>query len=149
PSVCEQNEFIPVRREGDTVYVACTDPKNREIRDLAAQHLKAKVVLAISSQHALRVAINKYKASVGQAPKLASGEDSKITRLVDEILQAAIGMNTSDIHMEPMSDKLRVRFRRDGVLWQYKDVPIDNAQAVLARLKVLSKANIAERRRHQ
>ena len=149
PDWCERHQFIPLRKEGDHVLVACTDPSNGEIRRIAEILLNAKVKLAISSENALKVAISKFKASLDGLQRDTTVEDSKVVRMVDEVLQAAIALNTSDIHIEPWSDKLSVRFRRDGVLWPYKDLPIDVAPSFLSRLKILAKANIAERRRHQ
>jgi type IV pilus assembly protein PilB len=150
PKWCEQYHFIPVKRDGEHVYIACTDPLNDEIRQVAQRSLGCEVILAISTQYALNEAIHKFKyRNLQDASPKKDAEDSKTIRVVDEILTAAIKDDTSDIHIEPMYDKIRVRFRRDGVLWEYKDYPKDMGPSIIARLKVLSKANIAERRRHQ
>jgi type IV pilus assembly protein PilB len=147
---CEQFGFIPVSRQDDGFIVCCTDPKNTDTREMAERLLDGPVTLAISSQHTLAIAINKFKSvAMGGKPTTLAADESKISRAVDEVLQAAIALGASDIHWEPTVDKLRIRFRRDGVLWHYKDYPVDQAQTFLARLKVMSKANIAERRRHQ
>jgi type IV pilus assembly protein PilB len=150
PAQCEQHSFIPVRRLNDAVVVACLDPNNQDTRKIAEHLLNQKVVLAISSQFALRTALHKFKASTNpRAAIQATNDDTAVMRLVDETLQAAITMKASDIHFEPLSDKLRIRFRYDSVLWLFKDVASDLAPSLIARLKILSKANISERRRHQ
>ena len=148
PSWCEQYEFIPVRREGDRIFVACCDPGNEEIRDVASRlYPRATIVQAICSRFNLRQAISKFKNR--SAPVRVSGEDSHIVRLVDTLLYDAIKMESSDIHIEPTQNKVRIRFRRDGVLWPYKEQPQEHLAPMLARLKVMAGANIAERRRHQ
>lgn len=144
---CEQYQFIPVRKEADKVLVACIDPKNAEVREVAERLLGVPVILGISSQHALRDAIARFKNR--GSPTRSGSEDSRIVRLVDEILHAAAHLEASDIHIEPLHDKVRVRFRRDGVLWLYKELSREQLQPVIARLKVMSQANIAEKRRHQ
>ena len=150
PGQCEQHGFIPVRRQGDAIIVACTDPNNQETLKAAEDLLNHKVILAISSQFALRTALHKFKVSSNsRVITPTTNDDTAVTRLVDEVLQAAITMKASDIHFEPFSDKLRVRFRYDSMLWLFKDVGNDLAPSLIARLKILSKANIAERRRHQ
>ena len=146
---CERHQLIPVRKEGDRILVACSDPSNPEIQRVAELLLNGKVQLGISSEYTLKIAINKYKSMEDGALRETGVEESKVVRMVDEVLQAAIAVNASDIHCEPMSDKLHIRFRRDGVLLPYKDFLIDIAPAFISRLKILAKANIAERRRHQ
>lgn len=145
---CEQYEFMPVRRVEDVVYVACCDPSNDEIREVAGRIFKdVTIELAICSRFNLRQAISKFKNRA--APLRVSGEDSRTVRLVDTVLYDAIKMGSSDIHIEPTQTKVRIRFRRDGVLWPYKELAKDQLASLLARIKVMAGANIAERRRHQ
>ncbi|MES2604276.1 MAG: ATPase, T2SS/T4P/T4SS family [Pseudomonadota bacterium] len=148
-SVCEQFSFIPVRRAENLVIVACTDPNNREIRLRAQGLLSSPVELAICSHFSLQTALHKFRTNTGPRANKGNADDSMAMKLVDETLQAAIAMKASDIHFEPHSTKMRIRFRTDSVLWQFKEIPPDLAVSLIARLKILSKANIAERRRHQ
>ncbi len=69
--------------------------------------------------------------------------------LVDAIILDAIDGNVSDIHVEPQEDRVRVRFRRDGVLEIYKEYPLDLYNTIVSRLKIISSADITEKRRHQ
>jgi len=69
--------------------------------------------------------------------------------IVDAIILAAIEQDASDIHIEPMHDRIRVRFREDGVLAHHKDFPLDIVPSLTSRLKIMCNADIAERRRHQ
>lgn len=64
-------------------------------------------------------------------------------------MYSAIQLDASDIHIETLHDKVRVRFRRDGVLFPFKQFDKAKGPCLIGRLKVLSQADIAERRRHQ
>jgi type IV pilus assembly protein PilB len=68
---------------------------------------------------------------------------------VNSLIRAAISEDISDIHLEPGKDRLRVRFRQDGVLVPYKEFALDLVSGLTNRIKILAGADIAERRRHQ
>jgi type II secretory ATPase GspE/PulE/Tfp pilus assembly ATPase PilB-like protein len=72
--------------------------------------------------------------------------DASAVAIVDRLLSTAIAMRASDIHLEPLVDGLRVRFRLDGVLHDQPTLSMAVAQQVISRLKVLSSINIAEKR---
>ncbi|MEZ5315764.1 MAG: GspE/PulE family protein, partial [Vicinamibacterales bacterium] len=80
-------------------------------------------------------------ASVGPA----QGAVATVNRLLEEAMAARV----SDIHLEPGRERLRVRFRQDGVMMPHADFPLDQAAGVVGRIKVMAGADIAERRRHQ
>jgi type IV pilus assembly protein PilB len=69
--------------------------------------------------------------------------------IVDVIVQEGIRLGASDIHIEPLKDKLRVRYRIDGVLVPRRTLQKEIESKILSRVKVLSEADIAEKRRHQ
>lgn len=73
-------------------------------------------------------------------------KDSSAVEVVNGLVQQAIEMEASDIHIEPMETMIRVRFRLDGVLCPIQNLPKDLHQALLARVKILSDLDIAERR---
>jgi type IV pilus assembly protein PilB len=70
-------------------------------------------------------------------------------RIVDYLLDQAIKQSASDLHIEPLENKVRVRVRVDGVLRHLTDLPVDFAPRVISRVKVLAHMDIAERRLHQ
>lgn len=75
---------------------------------------------------------------------------SGVIRFVDNIIKNAADMGASDIHIEPFEKILRIRYRIDGVLIEHPDHPSKNLQSsVIARIKIMSKMNIAERRKPQ
>lgn len=75
--------------------------------------------------------------------------EQPVVNLVDDLLQEAIARSASDIHLEPMADKLRVRIRLDGVLHDVEPIALDIMPQVLSRIKVLAHINIAEKRMPQ
>jgi type IV pilus assembly protein PilB len=69
--------------------------------------------------------------------------------MVDQLIRAAIEGGASDVHLEPMANKLRVRYRLDGVLIHKMDFPRDYTPRIISRIKILADADVAERRKHQ
>ena len=76
----------------------------------------------------------------------AAASQAPIIRFVDLVLQEAVKAKASDIHFEPFEDQFRIRYRIDGSLYEMAPPPKNLAPAVIARVKVLSALNIAERR---
>ena len=79
----------------------------------------------------------------------AGTDEAPVVRLVNSVLQRAVGEEASDIHLEPQAQELKVRLRVDGVLREFMSVPPRLQAGVLARLKVLANLDIAERRTPQ
>jgi type IV pilus assembly protein PilB len=77
------------------------------------------------------------------------GSESIIVKLVTNLIRLAVINNASDIHIEPEEDKIRIRFRIDGVLREVETHPISLHEPLVARIKVLSNLDIAERRKPQ
>ena len=77
---------------------------------------------------------------------VAAASLAPIIRFVDLVLQEAVKAKASDIHFEPFEDQFRIRYRIDGSLYEMAPPPKNLASAVIARVKVLSALNIAERR---
>jgi len=72
--------------------------------------------------------------------------EAPVVRMVNLVLQKAIELRASDIHIEPFEQSLKVRLRIDGVLQNIDDFPVSSAAAVLSRIKIMAKLDIAERR---
>ncbi|MCF9045250.1 GspE/PulE family protein [Acinetobacter nectaris] len=75
--------------------------------------------------------------------------DQHIVKLVDWVLQFAFEQGASDIHLEPRKEKGKVRFRIDGVLTTIYQMPANTLNAVIARIKILGRMNVAEKRKPQ
>ena len=74
---------------------------------------------------------------------------SAIVRLVQLMIQEAVQVRASDIHIEPFEDRVRIRYRIDGVLHERDTLPKRQLGAIISRVKILAKIDIAERRREQ
>ncbi len=72
--------------------------------------------------------------------------EAPVIRLVNQIIQRAVESRASDIHIEPFADELKVRYRVDGILKEVDSPPSRSTAAIISRVKIMSKLNIAERR---
>ncbi|MHC4142567.1 MAG: ATPase, T2SS/T4P/T4SS family, partial [Planctomycetota bacterium] len=84
--------------------------------------------------------------SVDTSVDIAAGEDAPIIRLVHRMIVEAVRSRASDIHIEPMDDRVVLRYRIDGVCHVRDNLPKRMQAALLARLKLMAGMNIAERR---
>ncbi len=87
---------------------------------------------------------NRDEDDVEHLRDLAS--EAPVIRLVNLIIQRAVEQRTSDIHIEPFENRLKVRYRIDGVLEESESPPSNLTAAVISRIKIMAKLNIAERR---
>ncbi|MFA6136409.1 MAG: GspE/PulE family protein [Candidatus Paceibacterota bacterium] len=107
---------------------------------------KSEVEAAIKSIYSLGT---KKTSSEQRAVQLESGggsEDAPIIRIVASTLKEAVWQQSSDIHLEPQRNRLRIRFRLDGQLKEVASMPIELQQAIISRVKVLSNLKIDETR---
>ncbi len=74
------------------------------------------------------------------------GEEAPVVRLVNVVLMSAIQKGASDIHVEPYEKELRVRYRIDGILYNIMNPPMKYRDAIVSRIKIMSKLDIAEKR---
>ncbi|MFN3652772.1 MAG: GspE/PulE family protein [Armatimonadota bacterium] len=164
-----QKSVVPLRKIGSRLEVALTDPLDLDLLDEIALRTNCHVLPRISLPREILRSINQeYDARVratAAIQALQSSSDASdsvsdldlssqvqaapLIRLVDSLLQAAIGAQASDIHFEPQADSLRVRFRIDGVLSEQAVIPKNQQAAVLSRLKLMCHMDIAENRKPQ
>ncbi len=144
----EQHLFMPVTMEDQTVVVAFADPLDQAALDAAKQTFGDRITPAIATEKAIQVVIKRL-AGRGKRPFSQDLDENSIVGIVNTIISKAAESNASDIHIEPMRDRLRIRFRRDGVLEHYKDIPETMILPLISRIKVLCGADIVEKRRHQ
>ncbi|MBU0972077.1 MAG: Flp pilus assembly complex ATPase component TadA [Proteobacteria bacterium] len=144
---CLSNHFLPVRNQKDKVVVAFADPFNKADIKSAQQLYGENLVVAISSPGS----IEKYlkQLAEGKTKSRVVMDENTAIGIVESVISTAIQKGASDIHLEPLKDRLQVKYRIDGILIFYKDFPLESISMVTARIKVLCKANIAEKRRHQ
>jgi type IV pilus assembly protein PilB len=156
------------------LVVAFSDPGNIFVRDDLSFLTRSKIQQVIATETAIQNAIEKYyggkfnesfqdsggknieefqiaqNASKAEIVDAASGgDDSPIIKFVNLVLTEAIRKKVSDIHIEPYEKTFRVRFRVDGSLVQTTQPPPGAAAAVVSRIKIMAKLDIAEKRRPQ
>jgi type IV pilus assembly protein PilB len=172
-SVARMYGAIPVRTEGNTVYVAVLDPLNPQVVDELAFVLGKDVHIVVAASDQIENALKKYFGEESQTMSdllknlgddvakelgevLGEGASEKdiermanetpIVRFVQLILMQAIQDRASDIHFEPFEDEFKIRYRVDGALYELAPPPKHLALPVTSRIKVMSNLNIAERR---
>jgi len=170
----ERFNILPVKVEGDIVTVAVSEPFIREWeKDLNHLHNKdfkrvlsnaADIKRYISELYdfskSVKKASNRAVENNGQLNNLEQlvelGKKSDlevnnqhIVNLVNWLLQYAFDQRASDIHLEPRRDQSNVRFRIDGVMHQVYQIPTPVMGAVISRIKILGRMDIAEKRRPQ
>lgn len=152
---------IPVAEREGTMIVAIDDPARAPLAaDSLRFVLNQDVRCAIAAKSILRRNVETYyglppDARDTTAEKRAGGiagdqgEDAPIVRLVQRMIEDAIAMRSSDIHIEPFGGRLRIRFRVDGMLKEIASHPAHLHSPLLARLKVMASMDIAEKRKPQ
>ncbi|MDH3453508.1 MAG: ATPase, T2SS/T4P/T4SS family [Desulfuromonadales bacterium] len=143
-----QHSFVPVKRIDGRVTIVFADPLDLEDHEAADRVFGRRILPAIGPRKAIREVVELYRRGA-QRGTPAEADDSTIIGIVNSLFDDAMLQGASDIHVEPMKDRLRIRFRRDGVLGVHKELSLDVAAPVATRLKVMAEADIAERRRHQ
>jgi type IV pilus assembly protein PilB len=139
---------LPIRKEGDDVVVVFVDPLD-EIELTAARRIFGDhLIPAIANRSSLLETIKRLKKKMLTGESIQVDEDTVVGN-VNSIIIAAVRDKASDIHLEPISDRLRIRFRQDGVLLPYKDYPLDMAGPIISRIKIMCEVDITEKRRHQ
>lgn len=172
---CEKHMIIPVSRSGNVLVIAFADPTNMYVRDDIALLTRCKIEVVVSAETSITRAIEKYyqKKSTNDMSAVASemefsdealnftqslqaqligesdGDEAGIVKLVNTMLTEAIKLKASDIHIEPYEKRLRIRFRIDGNLIEKVQPPAGIANALSSRLKIMSRLDIAERRKPQ
>lgn len=110
----------------------------------------ARSVMGASNKDSGRSQLTNFEQLLEiKGDKDASAEDKHVVNIVDWLLQYAFDQRASDIHLEPRREEGKVRFRIDGVLHDVYEMPRNASNAVTARLKVLGRMDVAEKRRPQ
>ncbi len=155
---------VPVAREGDILVLAMADPLDRFAPAAVAAATGCAVQVEVAIPIEMEAAFNRLypeeAAPASHADLTPGGEgleedterlkdlasEAPVIRLVNQIIQRAVETQASDIHIEPFEDRLRVRYRYDGVLHEADSPSVRLAPAIISRIKIMSRLDIAERR---
>ena len=126
--------FIPIRREEDAVLVAFADPGNQKGIEKAENIFECRIIPGIARESAILKMITVFQTDIKKTV-YANEPEMSLPDIVDRIILDAMASGVSDIHIEPLTDRLRIRFRQDGVLIHYKDYPREIIPALSSRFK--------------
>jgi type IV pilus assembly protein PilB len=170
-NIAKKYGVVPVKAEKDMLYLAMADPMNFMALEEAKTATRKRIIPMISYSDAIdRCIANLYgnegavraiedmkreivfmeeQDDTGFSTNLLDGNEAKSAptiRLVNSIIERAITVNASDIHLEPRRDCLNVRMRIDGLMRPIMQIPHNLQDAVISRLKVMGSMDISEHR---
>jgi len=172
-SVARENVVIPLGLDEDTIQVAVSNAMDYEVLDKLRFVLNREIKIAVASKEAIQAAINRHygdsqtesvdsmlaeftetaidftETEGGGAGAQEEDDSAPIVRLVNLIISEAVNMRASDIHVEPFEDRVRVRYRIDGVLVERDSPPKRLLAAMVSRMKIMARMDISEKRRPQ
>jgi type IV pilus assembly protein PilB len=169
--VAKKYRVIPLFRSDNKVHIAIADPSDLNTIDSLHHLLNAEIELRVASEADIEAALNKYYG--GEKKAIADGvfkdviqelteadvvvgkldddggevdADGPLIRLVNQIIVDAFKLRASDIHLEPLEKRFRLRYRIDGVMQEMKAPPKRLQPSIIARLKIQSNMIISEHR---
>jgi type IV pilus assembly protein PilB len=178
-SLARENIVMPLSQESGAIRVIMHDPLDFETIDKLRFVLNREIEVSLAPKEAIVEAINKYYGSASSetesvdsmlqeftdtaidfaedgstgSKSLTSNTleegDAPVIKLVHLIIQEAVTMRASDIHIEPFADRVRIRYRIDGVLLERDNAPRRLLGAIVSRIKIMGFIDIAEKRRPQ
>lgn len=164
--VAEQHAVIVFKKIKEVIQVAAVNPGNNQTIDFIRQKTKLKPKVFITTPEDIKQALRRYKTEIGEdfariikagiAEALATHETAEkiaqhvpIIRMVDNIIEKALTAKASDIHFEPYTDKVVIRFRIDGLLKKIVELPKAMLEPLVTRLKIMANLKIDEHRAPQ
>jgi general secretion pathway protein E/type IV pilus assembly protein PilB len=171
-SVAHQYKVVPLYQDDLSVTVAMSDPSDLDAIDALGQALNKEVKISVADEDEIEDALKQYYGAAkddsvskliqditeGDVQISTLGEvsveedggavdaDTPIIKLVNTMIVEAFRMGASDIHLEPLAARFRMRYRIDGVCHEQKSPPRRLQASVISRLKIMSEMDIAEKR---
>lgn len=174
-SVARENVVIPLSEEAGMLQIVMSDPSdyetvtklqfilNKDIQPVLA--IKEQIVEAINRHYGqtetesvdsvlaeftdTQIVFDEAEANKSANLAAADDSDAPVVKLVNLIIQEAISLRASDIHIEPFEDRVRVRYRIDGVLVERDSPPRRLLAPMISRIKIMGSMDISEKRRPQ
>jgi general secretion pathway protein E len=161
----KQFHICPLAQTDTEIGLLMADPQDAYALDAVRLATQREVKVAVALRSEIDDLIERWygqgRSAMGAIVETAEGEsgdlddvehlrdlasEAPVIRLVNLIIQRAVEMRASDIHIEPFENRLKVRYRIDGVLEEGESPPSNLTAAVISRIKIMAKLNIAERR---
>lgn len=163
--LCDRYTVLPLQIEGGQMLAVTADPLDTDMMDELARVLGMPISFRLAPPDAIRAAIkhvfgdeglpqsDAMKEIFGDGTNVPAGtgknagaEDAPIIKYVNLLITEAIKRRASDIHMEPLEKRFRVRYRIDGVLQEVENPPKRLQASITARLKLMAEVSLAEKR---
>jgi type IV pilus assembly protein PilB len=168
--VAKKFNVVPVFVHEGEVGVAVSDPSDLDTIDAIQVALGTQIALRVATEEDIQAAINRYyggqedqvskmiqditegEVELGTIGKIDADDgasvdaDAPIIKLVNSLIVEAFKLRASDIHLEPLSKRFRLRYRIDGVLHEMKSPPKRLQLSIISRLKIMSNMSISEKR---
>ena len=172
-SMARENIVIPIESDGESVVIAMHNPNNIEVIDKLRFVLNREIRPVMAPMESIQAAINRHYGQsetesvdsmiseftetqidftdIEAAAAMQGDEDDSapIIRLANLIISEAVKERASDIHIEPFEDRVRIRYRIDGVLLERDSPPKRLLGALVSRFKIMGRMDISEKRRPQ
>ena len=172
-SVARENVILPLAQESTSLKIILSDPSDFDTLQKLQFILNKDIQPVLAAREQIVEAINRHYgqtetesvdsmlqeftdtqidfSEADSAANLAAAEDSDapVVKLVNLIIQEAISLRASDIHIEPFVDRVRVRYRIDGVLVERDSPPRRLLAPMVSRIKIMGSIDISEKRRPQ
>jgi type IV pilus assembly protein PilB len=171
-SVARENVVLPLSLDVNVLKIITSDPTNYDVIQKLTFILNKDVQPVLADHEQIREAINRHYGQTEtesmdsmlveftdtaidftqtEAARAAAEDDSDapVVKLCNLIIQEAVGQRASDIHIEPFADRVRVRYRIDGILVERDAVPRRLFASMTSRFKIMGNIDIAEKRRPQ
>ena len=162
----KQNLILPIEEADGDLTVVMANPRDdfarRALAMASGKNIVTRVGIASEIENGIEKLLGGGRSAMGQIVDSLGGGDegdledvehlrdlaseAPVIRLVNLIMQRAVESRASDIHIEPFENRLKVRYRVDGVLQEVEAPPAKSTAAVISRVKIMAKLNIAERR---
>jgi general secretion pathway protein E len=167
PKFLRRVRAMPIAATEDRATLAMADPLDAFTRNAVAAALARPVAIAVAVPIELEAAFDRLYAELGEGdaeevldemvPDAEPAEEdaerlkdlaseAPVIRLVNQLIARAVETHASDVHLEPFPDRLRVRYRYDGVLHEVEPPPARLQAAIISRVKIMARLDIAERR---
>jgi type II secretory ATPase GspE/PulE/Tfp pilus assembly ATPase PilB-like protein len=163
--MARKHALIPLDIVNDSLMVVMADPEDvRTIEDIKAQaKMRVEVALGVRSDIERAINLNYRSASAieKQVSQVAPAQEEKpeepivltartpVAETLDLLITQAVKDRASDVHIEPQEDRLRIRYRIDGILHDMFSFPLNIHSPLVSRVKILSEMDISEQRRPQ
>jgi type IV pilus assembly protein PilB len=172
-SVARENMVIPLTLDEDSLVVAVSDPMAVEVLDKLRFILNRDIKVCIAPVDSIQTAINRHygqsetesvdsmlqeftetaidftETEAAEAMVAEDDDSAPVIKLVNLVMSEAVNMRASDIHVEPFEDRVRIRYRIDGELIERDSPPRRLLGAIVSRIKIMARMDIAEKRRPQ